>query len=494
MPLEKIIVLDDDLMIRKTLEDLLRKKRYSVKSVQTIQDAQKQLLKDTYDLIFIDLKLPDGSGMEILRELHELPNAPMPIMISGHGNMEDVIDCMRLGARDYVIKPFDTEQIELVLKRAENYSQLLKVNQFYSEQQNNNADFIGECEPMQNLRRVIRRVAKTECDVLITGENGTGKELVGMELYRNSLLANQPYIRVNCAAIPENLIESEFFGHEKGSFTGAVSRREGRFELANNGTILLDEIGEISPQVQVKLLRVLQEREFERVGGTSTIRVSVRVLATTNRDLLQAVKKGEFREDLYYRLNVFPIQVPPLRKRGEDILVLAKAFLSKFSRQHNLSIPGFTPEAETTLMEHSWPGNVRELQNTIERSVILAHNGEAIPPEYFALTPSTSMPIVLDPDPPTSRPTAPKAKEEEEFHEDAKEDDTSPIARTTSSNGYHHENGTLKPLEMIEQEQILRTLEHTNGNRSAAAEVLGINIRTLRNKINKYKEDGISVP
>ena len=266
MPLEKIIVLDDDLMIRKTLEDLLRKKRYSVKSVQTIQDAQKQLLKDTYDLIFIDLKLPDGSGMEILRELHELPNAPMPIMISGHGNMEDVIDCMRLGARDYVIKPFDTEQIELVLKRAENYSQLLKVNQFYSEQQNNNADFIGECEPMQNLRRVIRRVAKTECDVLITGENGTGKELVGMELYRNSLLSNQPYIRVNCAAIPENLIESEFFGHEKGSFTGAVSRREGRFELANNGTILLDEIGEISPQVQVKLLRVLQEREFERVG------------------------------------------------------------------------------------------------------------------------------------------------------------------------------------------------------------------------------------
>ena len=293
MPLEKIIVLDDDLMIRKTLEDLLRKKRYSVKSVQTIQDAQKQLLKDTYDLIFIDLKLPDGSGMEILRELHELPNAPMPIMISGHGNMEDVIDCMRLGARDYVIKPFDTEQIELVLKRAENYSQLLKVNQFYSEQQNNNADFIGECEPMENLRRVIRRVAKTECDVLITGENGTGKELVGMELYRNSLLSNQPYIRVNCAAIPENLIESEFFGHEKGSFTGAVSRREGRFELANNGTILLDEIGEISPQVQVKLLRVLQEREFERVGGTSTIRVSVRVLATTNRDLLQAVKDGK---------------------------------------------------------------------------------------------------------------------------------------------------------------------------------------------------------
>ena len=198
--------------------------------------------------------------------------------------------------------------------------------------------------------------------------------------------------------------------------------------------------------------------------------------------------------DRYYRLNVFPIQVPPLRKRGEDILVLAKAFLSKFSRQHNLSIPGFTPEAETTLMEHSWPGNVRELQNTIERSVILAHNGEAIPPEYFALTPSASMPILRDPDPPTSRPTAPKAKEEEVLTEGVIEDGTSPAASVTSANGYHHEDGTLKPLEMIEQEQILRTLEHTNGNRSAAAELLGINIRTLRNKINKYKEDGISVP
>lgn len=489
MPLEKIIVLDDDLMIRKTLEDLLRKKRYSVKSVQTIQDAQKQLLKDSYDLIFIDLKLPDGSGMEILRELQELPNAPMPIMVSGHGNMEDVIDCMRLGARDYVIKPFDTEQIELVLKRAENYSQLLKVNQFYSTQQSDSSDFLGECDLMQNLRRVIRRVAKTECDVLITGENGTGKELVGMELYRHSLLANQPYIRVNCAAIPENLIESEFFGHEKGSFTGAVTRREGRFELANNGTILLDEIGEISPQVQVKLLRVLQEREFERVGGTNTIRVSVRVLATTNRDLLQAVKDGDFREDLYYRLNVFPIQVPALRERDGDILLLAKAFLAKFARQHNLNIPGFTKEAEQTLMEHRWPGNVRELQNTIERSVILAQEGKPIPPEYFALTPSANMPILLDPDP------TPAPKDEALAPENPEEPPrATPAPPITEANGYHQQDGTLKPLEIIEQEQILRTLLHTDGNRSAAAELLGINIRTLRNKINKYKEEGVEIP
>ena len=492
MPLEKIIVLDDDLMIRRTLEGLLRKKRYSVKSVQTIQDAQKQLLKDSYDLIFIDLKLPDGSGMEILKELQDHPNAPMPIMVSGHGNMEDVIDCMRLGARDYVVKPFDTEQIELVLKRAENYSQLLKVNQFYSEQQNDSADFIGECDLMKNLHRVIRRVAKTECDVLITGENGTGKELVGMELYRHSLLSNQPYIRVNCAAIPENLIESEFFGHEKGSFTGAVSRREGRFELANNGTILLDEIGEISPQVQVKLLRVLQEREFERVGGTNTIRVSVRVLATTNRDLLKAVADGEFREDLYYRLNVFPIQVPPLRERGDDILLLANAFFTKFARQHNLSIPGFTQEAQTTLMEHRWPGNVRELQNTIERSVILAQDGQPIPPEYFALTPSASMPIVLDPEPPAPKPKAPKTTQADKPQPKTTEDEPAPAVAET--NGYHHDNGPLKPLELIEQEQILRTLEHTSGNRSAAAELLGINIRTLRNKINKYKEEGISIP
>ena len=498
MPLEKIIVLDDDLMVRKTLESYLRKKRYSVKSVQTINDAQKQLLKDSYDLIFIDLKLPDGNGMEILRELQQLPNAPMPIMISGHGNMESVIDCMRLGARDYVVKPFDTEQIQLVLKRAENYSQLLKVNQFYSEQQSDGTQIIGECAAMDNLGRIIRRVAKTEATVLITGENGTGKELVSMELYRNSLLASQPYIRVNCSAIAENLIESEFFGHEKGAFTGAITRKEGRCELANNGTILLDEIGEISPQVQVKLLRVLQEREFERVGGTKTIRVNVRVLATTNRDIFKAVEKGDFREDLYYRLNVFPIHVPPLRERGDAILLLAPAILEKFARQHHLHISEISKEAEQALKEHRWPGNVRELQNTIERAVILAQNGKPIPPNILGIAPVSSQPILLDPE-----PEAGEGAEEPSTADPLKADVSKPEDPTTTDadgesagniNGFSHGSREIQPLGLIEQEQILRTLEHTEGNRTKAAKLLGINIRTLRNKINQYKEGGIKVP
>lgn len=495
MPLEKIIVVDDDLMVRKTLEDYLRKKRYSVKSVQTIKDAQKQLLKDSYDLIFIDLKFPDGDGMEILKELQQLPNAPMPIMISAHGSMESVIDCIRLGARDYVVKPFDTDQIELVLKRAENYSQLLKVNQFYSEQQNDGTQLIGECPPMQNLGRVLRRVAKTEATVLITGENGTGKELVAMELYRNSLLANQPYIRVNCAAIPENLIESEFFGHEKGAFTGAITRREGRFELANNGTILLDEIGEISPQVQVKLLRVLQEREFERVGGSKTIRVNVRVLATTNRDLLKAVDKGEFREDLYYRLNVFPVHVPPLRDRGEDILVLAQNFLGELSRQHNLHIPGFAEEAEKALVEHRWPGNVRELQNTIERAVILAQNGKSIPSSILGIYPAGGQPVMLELAAEPEPDLAKKPAQQSTAQETEVEDMLTPLeVEPLEVNGFHNENGEFKRLEIIEQEQILRALDHTGGNRTKAADILGINIRTLRNKINQYKEEGIDIP
>ncbi len=492
MPLEKIIVLDDDLIIRKTLEDYLRKKRYSVKSAQTINEAQKLLLKDSYDLIFIDLKLPDGDGTEILKELTQIPNSPMPIMISGHGSVESVIDCMRLGARDYVLKPFDTDQIELVLKRAENYSQLLKVNQFYSEQQNDGSQLIGEDSLMKNLERIIRRVAKTEATVLITGENGTGKELVAMELFRNSMLANQPYIRVNCAAIPENLIESEFFGHEKGAFTGALARREGRFELANNGTILLDEIGEISQQVQIKLLRVLQEREFERVGGSKTIRVSVRVLATTNRDILKAVEKGEFREDLYYRLNVFPIHVPPLRERGQDILILARNFLEKFSRQHNRHFPGFSKEAEKTLLEHRWPGNVRELQNTIERAAIMAQKGKAIPPAFLGIRPLSSHPITLEMDhDPEPEEQTPVPQETQETPAEEVAPDPAPVE---TANGHHHESGQLKTLEVVEQEQILRALSMSGGNRTQAADMLKINIRTLRNKINLYKEAGIEIP
>jgi transcriptional regulator with GAF, ATPase, and Fis domain len=285
---------------------------------------------------------------------------------------------------------------------------------------------------------------------LITGENGTGKELVARELYRNSMLAKQPYIRVNCAAISETLMESEFFGHEKGSFTGATERREGRFELADGGTILLDEISEIAPSLQAKLLRVLQEKEFERVGGNKTIQVKVRVLATTNRDLMEQVRKGDFREDLYYRLNVFPIAVPPLRDRGTDILLLANSFLVRHAKKHSIDEIAFSKNCEKAIESHGWPGNVRELENAVERAVILADKGNAIEADLLGIQNVTGN------------------------------------KTSDSSANLEIGIGEIASMEEVERKHIQNALQAFDGNRTHAAEKLGLNVRTLRNKIKQY--------
>lgn len=496
MSLEKILVLDDEMIIRKTLEDYLRRKRYSVKSVSSIEEARKHVWNENYDLFFIDLKLPDGSGTEMLKEITDVPNPPMPIMLSGYGNMEDVIECMRLGARDYIAKPFDTDQIELVLKRIEGVLQLEKVNRYYNEQQTADSQLIGNSDVMQQLKGIIQRVAMTEINILITGENGTGKELVAAEIHRNSQLAKQPYIRVNCPAVPENLIESEFFGHEKGAFTNAHAKREGRFELANNGTILLDEIGDISHQVQVKLLRVLQEQEFQRVGGTNDIKVKVRVLASTNQNLRKRVEEAKFREDLYYRLNTFPIHVPPLRDRGEDILLLANTFLEKFSNKYGIKVPGFSKPAEELLMGHKWPGNVRELYHAVERAMILAQDGVAIPPECLVIQTGSNSPfpvhLALAPSPPKATPTpAPEVPVTTEAESAATTDGPS---TNTGTSPVVPQPEAVVPIKDMEREMILKALRQTNGNRTIAADKLGINARTLRNKIKQYLEEGYDVP
>src|SRR5579872_5307449 len=336
MPIEKIIVLEDDLIVRKNLEQQLRQRRYDVASAGTIAGAQEFMAKDTFDLIFVDVRLPDGEGTDLLRELQSRPQKPLVVMVTGFGSVESAVECMRNGAFDYMLKPFSNDQLEVTLKKAENFSQLLKVNEYFShaEEDDSGYELLGQSAPMENLRQLIRKVARTQATVLIAGESGTGKELVARALYRESPRANAPFIKLNCAAIPENLIESEFFGHEKGAFTVALNKREGRFELAHGGTILLDEISEIAPTVQAKLLRVLQERELERVGGSRTIKVDVRVLATTNRNLEQSVMRKEFREDLYFRLNVLPIIIPPLRERRDDILLLAEQFLRSAARKH----------------------------------------------------------------------------------------------------------------------------------------------------------------
>ncbi len=462
MPIEKIIVLEDDLLIRKNLEQQLRQRRYDVASAATLASAQELLAKDTFDLIMVDVRLPDGEGTELLQQLQSRPQRPLVVIMTGYGSVESAVECMRNGAFDYLIKPFSSDQLEMTLRKAENFTQLVKVNQYFSreEDQAGGCELLGESGAMKGLRQLIRKVAPTQATVLIQGESGTGKELVARAIYRQSPRASAPFIKVNCAAIPENLIESEFFGHEKGAFTGALNKREGRFELAHGGTILLDEISEISPTVQAKLLRVLQERELERVGGTRTIKVDVRVIATTNRHLEQSVARGEFRQDLYFRLNVVPIQVPPLREHRDDVPFLTEFFLHRFVRKHGSRARNLTPRCLNVLVKHGWPGNVRELQNVIERAVILSGDEEALTEDHLGLNPLSATPA------------------------SAATSATVPVGAPAGVSGA---NGTWPTLSELEKQHITAALEKCSGNRTHAAKMLGISIRTLRNKLNEYK-------
>ena len=299
---------------------------------------------------------------------------------------------MRHGAFDYLNKPFPLEELNVVLQKAENFNQLIKVNHYFSREDPDESRelLLGNSAVIKRVQDLVRKIARTEATVLIHGESGTGKELVAHSLHAHSPRASQPFIRVNCAAIPENLIESEFFGHEKGAFTGAASRREGRFELAHQGTILLDEISEVSHPLQAKLLRVLQEREFERIGSCKTIKVDVRVIATTNRHLEECIERGEFRQDLYFRLNVVPIHLPPLRDRREDILMLAEHFIERSARKNGVQVRSMSEACRAALLDHSWPGNVRELQNVIERAVILCMDSDQLQVDHLGLTLHTS--------------------------------------------------------------------------------------------------------
>ena len=455
MSIEKVIVLEDDLIVRNNLEQCLRRRRYDVASVSTIAAATELLGKDNFDLIFLDMRLPDGDGTDLLKTIQQRPQKPLVVITTGFGSIESAVDCMKNGAFDYVIKPFSNEQIEFTLRKAEEFTQLLRVNRFLSQEtESGTSELLGNSPAMENVRQLIRKVARTHATVLIHGESGTGKELVARALYLESPRASAPFIRVNCAAVPENLIESEFFGHEKGSFTGALTKREGRFELAHGGTILLDEISEISPSVQAKLLRVLQERELERVGGNRTIKVDVRVIATTNRNLEASVEKKEFRQDLYFRLNVVPIHVPPLRERREDVPFLSEEFMKRFGRKHGVHVKGFSDEAMRQLKAHSWPGNVRELQNVIERAVILCGENGILEPEHLGLGPQAQ--------PASSVPTLATA--------------------SIPAVG----DGHLPSLAEIEKQHILAALEHCKGNRTHAAKMLDVSIRTLRNKLHEY--------
>jgi DNA-binding NtrC family response regulator len=471
MSIEKVVVVEDDLALLKSLPDHLRQRRCDVLAVSNLAAAREALAKDTFDLVLLDIRLPNGEeGTDLLKELQQRPQRPLVVIMTDFASVDSAVDCMRNGAFDYLTKPFSLNQIDFVLKKADEFSRIVRVNQFLSKETDAEWELLGGSPAIEQLRLLIRQVARTQATVLIQGESGTGKELVARALHSESPRASAPLIKVNCPAIPDNLIESEFFGHEKGAFTGALNKREGRFELAHGGTILLDEISEIAPSIQAKLLRVLQEREFERVGGARTIKVDVRVIATTNRHLELAVQRKEFREDLFFRINVVPIHVPPLRDRREDILYLAEHFLHWFARKHGCAAQRLADSCFGILSAHPWPGNVRELQNVIERAVILAGDSPVVEPAHLCLGTFSSQPapaLLPAPAPESPAPASVCA---------------SPPAQDPQAKTLNH----FPPLHELEKRHIYAALERCNNNRTQAARVLGISVRTLRNKLNEY--------
>jgi DNA-binding NtrC family response regulator len=463
MALERILVLDDEMVIRKALEEQLRRRRFSVVGVATLADATRHLEKNDFDLVFLDVRLPDGDGTELLERLAASPGSPLVVMITGHGSIESAVNCMRAGAFDYVIKPFSINQIEVVLKKAESFSQLVKVNQFHNQESENATELIGDGAVMEDLRKLTRRVAPTEATVLISGENGTGKELVANELFRASARSQKPFIRVNCAAISEALIESEFFGHEKGSFTGADQDRMGRILQADGGTLFLDEIGDVSSMMQLRLLRFLQEKTFYPVGRDAPIQVDVRIIAATNVNLREKVQQGKFREDLYFRLRVIDIILPPLRERTGDIPLLTNNFIQYYAQQMGKSISGISDQAMALFSQYQWPGNVRELQHVIERSCVLT-TGATISKDQLPLE-------ILHQQNYQTVPQTPA------IHQVVGIPSPSP----PSFNNSFQENSL--------ESRILAALQKSGGNKAKAARLLSIDRSTLYRKLKELNID-----
>jgi len=383
-----LLIVDDEPNIRRVLTAVFEKAGYRVLTAENGRKALDVVSSEPdVNVMICDLIMPDLNGVEVLKSAKEINPQLSVVMITAHGTIKTAVDAMKLGAFDYITKPFDMDEIKLVVKNAAERSELLEENIHLKQELKSRYSFegiIGSSSKMQEVFKIVERVANSNATVLIRGESGTGKELIARAIHYNSPRAARPFIAVSCAALPETLLESELFGYEKGAFTGAVGQKAGRFELAHQGTLFLDEVPEISPPVQVKLLRVLQEREFERVGGTKTIKVDVRLIAATNRDLEQLVAEGHFRPDLYYRLQVIQVFLPPLRERTEDIPLLVQHFIEKYNKENGKFVKGVTDETMELLMKYRWPGNVRELENVIERGVVLADaNEDLITPDLL---------------------------------------------------------------------------------------------------------------
>lgn len=445
-----ILVADDEEIVRESLAEWLTDAGYQVLTAENADEAMEVLEQAEVQILITDVKMPGRmDGIELMRRGRLMWPGMSTVIMTAYSSVSNAITAMKEGAYDYVEKPFCPEKLELLIKKIIAHRELLAENRYLKHRLAGRfqmGDLIGKSPKMQEIFDLIRTVAPSHASVLIEGESGTGKELFARAIHQFSGRSEGPFVATNCAAIPETLLESELFGHEKGAFTGALARKKGRFELADKGSLFLDEIAEMSPSTQVHLLRALQEREFLRVGGQDLVRVDVRVVSATNREIRHEVDQGRFREDLFYRLNVVNIHIPPLRERREDIPLLAGHFLREFCMENNKVLMGFEPEAMEVFMRHRWPGNVRQLENAIEHAVVIAR-GERVTGED--------------------------------------------LPRDLSRGGQNGEGDleNLKSLDDLEEEHIVRVLQATAGNRTRAAQVLGIQRMTLYNKIKAYGID-----
>ena len=443
MKKKKVLLVENDSKDRSTMSEIFIGSGHHVSTAQDGQLAFEKIVGDRFDLVITSLTLPQMSGMDLLRRIKGVNESIPVILTSANANVSEAVEAMKLGAYDFILKPLTVEMIEIIASRIFNCPTV-------TEKMRPDARFkiITINGEMNRILEYARDIADSQASVFIQGESGTGKELFARYIHNHSPRKDKPFVAINCSALPETLLESELFGHEKGSFTGALSRKSGKFELANHGTILLDEISEMDIQLQSKLLRVLQEREIDRVGGTGPIPVDVRVISTTNRDIEKEIKDGKFRDDLYYRLNVIPIHLPPLRERKDDIPLLANHFIKKYNRIDKRSVKGLTEGAVQLLVQNQWKGNVRELENIIERAILMC-KGDVIDNKGLFINEKN---------------------------------------RPVEDTGYTFIPPTVSLKEM-EEKAIFHALDHTNGNRTHAAEILGISVRTLRNKLNEYRKN-----
>ena len=461
-----VLIVDDEQSIQRSLTGVLGDEGYRIAVAGSGREGLELVRSERPDIVLLDIWMPEMDGLETLKLIKaEFPDQ-LVLMMSGHGTIETAVRATKLGAFDFIEKPLSLEKLLVLLQNAFNVQDLARENQALRKRVDKTRMLVGESPSMKQIKELIRRVAPTTGSVLITGENGTGKEVVAHTLHALSPRYNKPFVEVNCAAIPEELIESELFGHEKGAFTGATQLRRGKFDLANGGTLFLDEIGDMSLKTQAKILRILQEQKFERVGGSQTISVDVRVVAATNKDVRTEIQKGNFREDLYYRLNVIPFIIPPLRDRKEDIPLLALHFLREFSAVHGRALRQLSPEALDALTAYPWLGNVRELKNLIERIIILTADSEDGTP----ISAATVLTHLKD------EVSSPRAPNEDDYAPSSSPDSAAATASKNLRDARHE----------FEKEFILKTLKEQDWNVSRTAQVLGIERSYLHRKIKSY--------